>query len=165
MEPSPGVAAAFAFNYLNAQADLEATVRADGEYAVRVRSHHAVNTAQVLGIRVALWGNPADPAHDAQRCSNIIGTPVEDKSRRCATRRLARPTAPNPFPAQLEKKAFLTLPTSCTPPGVGLETRMRVESWDPASAPADASFISHLPPGYHGEFAARPARPGARPRA
>ena len=67
------------------------------------------------------------------------------------------PFGPNPFPAHLPRKAFLTLPTSCTPPGVGVETKLHVESWDPASAPADASFISHLPPGYQGELDSDPS--------
>ena len=151
MEPSPGVAAQFSFNYLNAQADLEATVRADGEYAVRVRVRNAANITQVLGVKVALWGDPADPVHDAQRCSNIQGVPIEEVPPRCDSPiggEPGTPYGPNPFPAHLERKAFLTLPTSCTALGVGLETRMNAESWDPASAPADASFISHLPPGY-----------------
>jgi hypothetical protein len=160
MEPSPGVAAQFSFNYQNAQADIEATVRPDGDYAVRVRVRNAANIVEVLGVRVALWGNPADPVHDAQRCSNIQGNPIEDVPPRCDSPiggEPGTPYGPNPFPDNLEHKAFLTLPTSCTPPGVGLETKLHVESWDPANAPADASFISHLPPGYQGELNSDPS--------
>ena len=78
MEPPPGVAASFAFNYLSAQADIDATVRANGEYAVRVRTRNAVNTVPVLGVRVALWGDPADPVHDAQRCVGLSESPIEN---------------------------------------------------------------------------------------
>jgi hypothetical protein len=148
LEPPPGVAAQFAFNYFGAIATIDASVRADGEYAVSVRSRHANNTVAVLGVRVALWGDPADPVHDMQRCVAIAPTEVEFKTPVCDRGDPGTPFGPNPFPAQLERKAFLTLPTSCTPPGVGVETKLNVESWDPASAPADASFISHLPPGY-----------------
>jgi hypothetical protein len=38
---------------------------------------------------------------------------------------------------------------------------MHADSWDPASAPADASFISHLPPGYQGEFEPDPSTWGS----
>jgi hypothetical protein len=152
MEPSPGVAAQFGFNYSGAIAIIEAKVRADGEYAVTVRARYANNTTPVLGVRVALWGDPADPAHDNQRCVKISAAEIESGTPpRCGAafgEPPGTPYGPNPFPAHLERKAFLTLPTSCTPPGVGVETRMRVDSWDPASAPATASFISHLPPGY-----------------
>jgi hypothetical protein len=152
MEPPPGVAAQFAFNYLSAQADIYASVRADGEYAVRVRALNAVNTAPVLGVRVALWGDPADPVHDAQRCAVISEAPLDTGiPPRCDSPlggEPGTPYGPNPFPTHLPRKAFLTLPTSCTPPGEGLETKLNVESWDSSSPPANASFISHLPPGY-----------------
>ena len=45
-------------------------------------------------------------------------------------------------------RALVANPTACTPLGVGLETRLRVEPWNPVSAPDEASFISHLPPGW-----------------
>jgi hypothetical protein len=150
MEPAPGVAAQFGFNLLGAIAIIEAGVRADGEYAVTVRARNANNTAPVLGVKVALWGDPADPVHDSQRCRWISSIAIEETGgdRPVCEGEPGTPFGPNPFPSHLERKAFLTLPTSCTPPGVGVETRMRVESWDPSSPPADASFISHLPPGY-----------------
>jgi hypothetical protein len=161
MEPPPGVAASFAFNYLSAQADLDASVRADGEYAVTVRTRNAVETLPVFGVKVALWGNPADPVHDAQRCLVLSGQPIESGiPPRCDNAfggEPGTPYGPNAFPDNFPRKAFLTLPTSCTAPGVGLETRLNVESWDSSSAPTDASFISHLPPGYHGEFEPDPS--------
>jgi hypothetical protein len=159
IEPPPGVAATFGFQLLNGPAFLDAIVRADGEYAVSVRARNAINAISVLGVRVALWGVPADPSHDAQRCIHMSAFSVEllqalGKPVACSpgpplpTRPPGTPLGPNSFPDTLERKAFLTLPTSCTPEGVGLETRMHVDAWDPASAPADASFVSHLPPGY-----------------
>jgi hypothetical protein len=156
VEPPPGVAASFSFNYSGALAFLDATVRANGDYAVRIRSRNAPNTAKVLGVRISLWGNPSDPSHDPQRCVVIgladIETGIPPRCDSSLGGEPGTPFGPNSFPDHLEKKAFLTLPTACTPPGVGLETRMRVESWDPASAPAEASFVSHLPPGFQGEL-------------
>jgi hypothetical protein len=130
MEPPPGVAAQFSFNYLSAQADIYASVRADGEYAVTVRALNAVNTAPVLGVRVELWGDPADPVHDVQRCAAISEAPLDSGiPPRCDSAlggEPGTPFGPNPFPDHLPRKAFLTLPTSCTPPGVGLETKLNV---------------------------------------
>ena len=161
LEPPPGVAATFGFQLLGGQAFLDAVVRADGEYAVTVRSRNALNPLSVLGVRVALWGVPADPRHDSQRCILLNPLSVETLQNLNPPRPVScnigppfaenppgTPRGPNPFPDTLPRKAFLTLPTACTPEGVGLETRMHVESWDPASAPADASFVSHLSPGY-----------------
>jgi hypothetical protein len=162
MEPPPGVAATFGFQLANGPAYLDAVVRADGEYAVTVRTRNAINSLSVLGVWVSLWGMPADPSHDSQRCiamrNNLSVEQMQsfDPPRPVACnpgpphadRPHGTPTGPNSFPETLERKAFLTLPTACTPPGVGLETRMHIESWDPASAPDDASFVSHLPPGY-----------------
>jgi len=159
VEPPPGVAASFGFQLLGAPAFLDATVRADGEYAVSVRSRNVNNAAVVLGVRVALWGNPSDPSHDAQRCIHMTAFSVETLQAlglpvACSPgaplpgHPPGTPLGPNSFPDTLERKAFLTLPTACTPPGVGLETRMHLEPWDPAVPSADASFVSHLPPGY-----------------
>jgi hypothetical protein len=150
VEPPPGVAASFGFSFAGSQAFLDATVRADGEYAVSVRARDAVNATPVLGVRVSLWGVPADPSHDMQRCVLLLPAAVEGRPPRCDGFGGApgTPLGPNPFPSTLERKAFLTLPTACTAEGVGLETRIHVESWNPDVAPADASFISHLPPGY-----------------
>jgi hypothetical protein len=147
LEPPPGVAAQFGFNLLQAQAFLDASVRADGEYAVTVRARNANQSARLLGVRVALWGVPADARHDELRCIALTSAPIEFIPPRCSGDP-GTPLGPNPFPDTFDEKAFLTLPTACTPPGVGLETRMHVESWNPDSPPADASFISHLPPGY-----------------
>jgi hypothetical protein len=150
VEPPPGVAASFALQFAGSVAFLDATLRADGEYAISVRTRNAVNATPVLGVRVALWGVPADPSHDVQRCIFLEQIAIEEFPPRCDTTGAApgTPLGPNPFPSSLERKAFLTLPTACTPPGVGLETRMHVDSWNSASAPADSSFVSHLPPGY-----------------
>jgi hypothetical protein len=156
LEPPPGVAASFGFNYVGAQAFIDATVRPDGDYAVSVRVRNAPNVAKVLGARVSLWGFPADPSHDAQRCVVLgaadIETGIPPRCDSVLGGEPGTPFGPNAFPDHLERKAFVTLPTACTPPGVGLETQLRVESWDPASPPAEASFISHLPPGYQGEL-------------
>jgi hypothetical protein len=158
LEPPPGAAASFGFSVLGVPAFIDAHLRADGEYAISVRARYANNATPILGVRVALWGVPSDPRHDAQRCIVRGGTlGVFGFTGNCDPSAPGTGTGPNPFPSTLERKAFLTLPTACTPPGVGLETRMHLEPWDPTSPPADASFVSHLPPGYQGELEPDPS--------
>jgi hypothetical protein len=156
-EPQPGVAASFGFIYLDVTTFIEARLRADGEYAVSVEVRNASNAIRVLGARVALWGVPSDPSHDAQRCIFLDQADVFATPPRCDSTAPGTPVGPNPFPGDLERKAFLTLPTACTPPGVGLETGIHLDAWNPGIPAADASFVSHLPPGYEGELEPDPS--------
>jgi hypothetical protein len=158
LEPPPGAAASFGFAVLGIPTFLDAHLRRDGEYAISVRARYANNATPILGVKVALWGVPADPRHDAQRCIIRGGTlGFGGFTGNCDNGPPGSAMGPNPFPSTLPRKAFLTLPTACTPPGVGLETRIHVEPWEAQSSPADASFTSHLPPGYEGELDADPS--------
>jgi hypothetical protein len=168
VEPPPGVAAAFGFDLLTAPAFMEASVRSDGDYGVRIRVRDANQSLPIMGVKVTLWGTPADPVHDSQRCIflppipveflNILGFPVA-----CDSPFSPHPpgTPAGPNPAGVPVRALLTNPTACTPPGEGLETRILAESWEPTSAPASASFTSHLPPMTPFPPAPEPAQPPA----
>ncbi len=147
IEPPWGVAAQLGFSFLGQRAYVDATLRPDGTYGLRANVRNASQAASVLGTAVTLWGVPADPVHDSQRCIAFIGTfPATGPLPLC------NPNDPRsflrPHAAGVQPRSFLTNPSACTPPGVGLETRIRAESWNPASAPATASFISHLSPGF-----------------
>src|SRR5262249_32451017 len=107
---------------------IQATVSAvDGTYRVVAQLNDVSNALPLLSSKLVLWGVPADEKHDSQRgaCS---ATPEED---------FCKANAP--------LRAFVTLPTACTPPEVGLETTLAAESWPGGTAAA--SFFSHLPPG------------------
>lgn len=144
VEPPPGVAASFGFDIVTGPAFLDATVRGNGDYGITVRARNTIQAVRLLGAKVTLWGTPADPSHDPLRCLSMSQAPIEIIPPTCTG---APGTPGGPNSAGIPQRAFLTNPTACTPPGVGLETRIHVESWNPSSPPADASFISHLPPG------------------
>ena len=141
LEPPPGVAASFGFSSWARRPS--STPSCAPTASTRSASTSATPSTQVLRCSGSGWrcgANPADPSHDAQRCTHDrplgrdpAGPPAGgcDGSSGRATRP-ARRCGPNPFPGDHPRKAFLTLPTACTPPGVGLETRMHVEPWDPA---------------------------------
>jgi hypothetical protein len=149
VQPPPGVPAEFAFSVLHFATAVDATLRSDGDYGINVATRYASQGLTVLGATVTLWGTPAAPVHDFQRC---LAYPVGAEFMLKTFGKIGclgpegSPVGPNP--ANIPAKALLTNPTTCTAPGVGLETRLRVTSWNPASAPATASFLSHNPPGY-----------------
>ncbi len=132
MVPPPNVPARFGFNILGSVVTIDATVRTDGDYGVRA----TVSKVAELGIQgtvLTLWGVPSARAHDHERaCPNF-----EDPTQSGKTCESGAPT-----------KAFLRNPTSCTAPGVGLLTTLGIDSWEHPGVFAQASFRSHLPPGF-----------------
>jgi hypothetical protein len=129
MIPPDGVPAEFGFRLSVAFVHLLPTVRTGGDYGLTVHVNDVSQAVPMLETTLTVWGVPADPAHDGERGSCL--------SYEGPTGELCPTDAP--------RKPFLTLPTACTPPGVGLETTLHAESWQGGSD--DASFFSHLPPG------------------
>jgi hypothetical protein len=128
MIPPVGVPARFGFNALGVPIVLDARVKGDGTIVVGPR-----NTPQALRMWRAdttFWGMPADPVHDEERCVQIT---------------LPCPSANK---AGVTPVAFLTMPTRCTPAGVGIETKLRTDSWFEPGVFHQASFHSHQPPHY-----------------
>ncbi len=147
VEPPPGVAAQLAFSYLGQRTYIDAKVRTDGSYGVSASVRGISQAAVVLGGTVTLWGVPADPSHDAQRCLSFLGSlPELGPEPECSDAGGLFPLLA-PHAAGIPPQAFLTNPTSCPPAGVGLETRLRAESWL-SGASDEGVFVSHLPPGY-----------------
>lgn len=146
LEPPPGVTAQFGFSYINQKAFLDAVLREDGTYGVSVRSRFINQGAPLYGVSVTLWGVPADSSHDSQRC---IAFPLPLEFAPVPTCNDFGGAFPllGPSSSDIEPKALLTNPTTCTPPGEGLETTLHVESWAAGGATDTASFESHLPPG------------------
>lgn len=107
---------------------LTASVRDDGSYGLTVHARDISQTLHVFGVRVTLWGVPADPSHDGIRgeCLGTEGLPVEVPSR------------PNGCSAGVNPRPFLTLPTSCPaePPVMSI----RADPWqDPGAFVSDES--------------------------
>jgi hypothetical protein len=128
MVPPPSVPARFAFIAAGTVVTLDAALRTGGDYGLSVSSLNTSQAVALVGSEVSFWGFPADPAHDAQRHCPVTN------SYGCSTEAPVRP--------------FLRLPTSCTAPGVGLETKLRMDSWEHPGEFVSSSFTSHLPPGF-----------------
>ena len=92
-------------------------------YALLADSSLVNETLPAFDIRLSVWGVPADPSHDSERCG------LPDTSSEC--------------PAGIDPKPFLTAPSPC-----GLErqiTLRKVDSWQHPGL--FAPEISHQPPG------------------
>ena len=150
LEPPPGMPAQFGFSFTDQRAYLDTALRSDGDYGVNVSSRNISEVKPVLSSTVTLWGTPADSRHDPYRCLAFVGSFGEAAPLpQCDPLEafFGRPwLAPNR--ANREPTAFMTNPTACTPAGAGLETRLHIESWAALNLFDQASFISHLPPGF-----------------
>lgn len=127
MEPPPGVAASFAYTAAGVVVHLNARVRSDGDYGVTLEVDGIPQTLPLLETWLTFWGVPADSSHDGERGA-CLSTPESDVC-----------------PAGVPRRPFLTNPTACTAPGVGLETVLSIDSWQAPGAFRSASFFSHLP--------------------
>jgi hypothetical protein len=116
MQPSPGHVATFAASVLVGTIVLQADVRKDGSYGLDATVNDLTTFITVQGASTTLWGVPADPSHDAQRCGEL--------GLSCG--------ASGAAPA-----AFMVNPTNCA--AGPLQSTLTVESWQGHSAVASAS--------------------------
>ncbi|MBB4661222.1 hypothetical protein [Conexibacter arvalis] len=136
MEPPPGVPATFAFTVAGVVVHLNARVRSDGDYGLAIDVRDIPQTLPLVRTSLTFWGVPADSSHDDQRGYNNGGQTCIDSNA------FGIPCSNS---AGVPRKAFLTNPMTCTPPGVGLETRLTVEEWLNPGVTRTARFFSHLP--------------------
>jgi hypothetical protein len=66
MVPPRGVAAQFAFEILGVVVFVDATVRSGGNYGITAHVNN-IPEDRLMGDRLVLWGEPADPSHDIER--------------------------------------------------------------------------------------------------
>jgi len=131
--PPPNVPARFGLNVGGTIVVLDARLRSGGDYGLSIDSKDVSEALGIAGTIFTFWGVPSDPAHDTQRACPGQVPPG-----------FGGPTCPSGVP----RSAFLRNPTSCTPPGVGLPTTARIDSWLHPGAFDTATFVSHLLPGY-----------------
>jgi uncharacterized repeat protein (TIGR01451 family) len=125
MVPPPGVPAQFAFSYnvggIHVRTRFNARVHSGGDYGVTVVASGISQSFPLLATPVTIWGVPADPSHDDQRCRE----PGDEANVMC-DREPGTFQGPNPSTAPL--KPFLTMPTAC--PGTPLRASAEVDSWE-----------------------------------
>jgi hypothetical protein len=126
VEPPPGVPAEFGFNINSTIIHLVARVRSGGDYGLSVDTKTIPQTLSTRGLDLTLWGVPADPSHDAERGAPQLG--------------LCNDGGSSPCSAHTPRKAFLTLPTSCSGPQT---TTVSADSWQHPGAFEAGSFVSH----------------------
>lgn len=133
LEPPPDVPARFGFNVAGTVVTLDAELRSATDYGLSVRVRNISEGLAVAGTSLTFWGVPAASVHDPERA--------------CAGQEAPWTGGPS-CSVGGALKAFLRVPTSCTAPGVGLPTTVRIDSWTHPGVFKEATFVSHLPEGY-----------------
>jgi hypothetical protein len=109
MKPPPGVAAELGFNILGVVVHIDGGV--DGTFHLTAGSSNILAKYSVMGIQAYLWGNPADPRHDAERHGKggcgFAGCGLG--------------------PGEANTVPFITMPTSC---GEALDLDASAASWE-----------------------------------
>lgn len=110
LEPPPGSVAQFGVFALVSPMLMNASVRSEGDYGLRMTLHNLPQFLTVVGSTLNLWGVPADAGHDTLRgaCLGLGGESLG----KC--------------PSGISRRPFLTLPVSC---GGSLAATFRMDSW------------------------------------
>jgi hypothetical protein len=124
MVPPPGTPAEFGFAHAGAIHGLIDFVVRPGSEQYGLTAHtYNIQQRNVISNVATIWGDPADPSHDAERCENILnakGEPIEI----CG------------LPYGAPPRAFLTLPASCSGP---LRFSVAATTWEDPTAPVTDS--------------------------
>jgi hypothetical protein len=132
MEPVKGTPARFAFPTPVGPVILTPVLRSDGDWALSVHAKNLSEANPVYSSEVTLWGVPADPSHDLQRClrpSRVAErcTGFDELGNEVATAVPTSSTAP--------LKPLLANPTHCD--GQPDVTRIHMSDWFDAPDVAD----------------------------
>jgi hypothetical protein len=128
LEPSPGEAAKLGFWAAGVPVAVGVGVSEAPPYDVVAHARNTSQLIEVAGIDFVLWGNPANPAHDALRGKCVAsGSGLNPKSfGNC--------------PTNVAEKPFLTLPRACQGP---LLTSYRLDSWEHPGLFVENSAFTH----------------------
>jgi hypothetical protein len=121
IEPSPGVAAEFAYKVVGlVPIYLNVSVRTGGDYGVTVNASNIPEAVLIDGASVTIWGVPADPSHDSVRgkCLGQETYPEEDPNE--------VPESIGICPVDVPLQPLLTNPTSC---GIPRTAILSLDSW------------------------------------
>lgn len=140
MVPPGEQPAQFAFHILGMNIAANPFVGADGNYAIRLKTTDLPEAVQPLRISVQVWGVPADPSHDIQRCDK----PSIAVNMTCSGRSEAGgpPTPPTPGSGVHPQASsappipFLSNPTNCSDPQL---TKFHMTLWTNSAPNEDFS--------------------------
>jgi hypothetical protein len=123
--------AVFAFQVFGVDIVIDTGVRTGGDYGLTSSLNDISAALPLEGSKLILWGVPADPSHDAQRCIE-----PEFLTGLCeATPGTFEPSAPHS--ANLPLRPLLSLPTACTGP---LTAGIAADSWQEPGNLVSSSF-------------------------
>jgi uncharacterized repeat protein (TIGR01451 family) len=132
MVPSPGVPAALGFEVAESTNLIDLGVRTGTGYGLVTSLSDISAGIPVTGSTLTVWGVPADPSHDVQRCTHLdywtgscdeLGIPER-----------------SPHSADAPPAPFLTLPSSCGGP---LSTGISLDSWQEPGVFLGDSYLTH----------------------
>jgi hypothetical protein len=131
--PPPGVIQKLGFSAFGVPIAIEFTVSPDPPYNVVVSPRNIAQPLPIFGSRLTVWGNPGNPAHDAERGSCVEAGVIEPSYHGIFTTGAS-------CPANIVEKPFVTLPRSCTGP---LVTQYRADSWQNPGIFTSGSALTH----------------------
>ena len=143
LEHPPGAAAEIGFVVVSELVTIDFYVKQSPPYNVIAKITNTPQAAKIFGSKLTIWGNPANPMHDAERGNCILGSSSE-------------------CPAEIEEVPFVTLPRACTGP---LFTTYSALSWQgdedhgSSLAPLETNGCSAL--GFAPEIEAQPSTTAA----
>ncbi len=132
MVPPPGVPAEFGFQFANVPVLLAAHADPETGYAATVVTNELSAAVPFTSTQLTLWGDPADPSHDDQRCPEI----PNEQGGICP----GGPAIESPHGAGTPPAPFLTLPSSCAGPQT---MSLSTDSWQQPGTFVDASLVTH----------------------
>jgi hypothetical protein len=144
MVPPSNEPAQFGFTVAGVTILLSGNVRNSGDFGITVASKDIPVALPFDGFTITFWGTPSDHSHDALRCDLGFGYPVSSGGVCPGTPGTSEGPNADPTPP----KPFLTAPVSCTEPGEGMRTLLRIDSWQAPGSFLERELISHDPPGY-----------------
>ena len=122
LPPPPGTVQKFGFGALGVPVTIEFGLNPEPPYNVIAIPRDIPQPLALFGLRLTVWGNPADPVHDAERGSCLLD-PAEN---------LCTANSPN--------VPFLTLPSACLGP---LTVAYRADSWQNPGVFTGGSMLTH----------------------
>jgi hypothetical protein len=111
---SDGATAELAFHALQVVQPILVSVRTDGDYGVVAQTRNISEALEFAGVRVTLWGVPADPRHDAERFLPEDGVACPALAL-CEKHLHPGNANREPLPDSAPLTPFLTNPTKCGP--------------------------------------------------
>jgi len=132
--PAANHPAEFAFSSPIGNVVLVPTLRSNGDYGLSATVRNISQADTLFAVRVTLWGVPADPGHNSQRCSkpnfvaqacvgyDVSGTPIFPED------------AGLPHDLEVNPRPFISNPTECS--GLPVQTRIHLSQYG-VEAPFD----------------------------